>query len=143
MTPQPSALAALKRYTIEAHAVFGTLVAEALERDWGEYVRWNDVLAAWPTQAQGEAYAYSYRLGDQTFLCNINPATFAKRDGFPAPTDITPLYTHPSPSTAALREALRDLMLKVVAFANNEGANGSFTSMLDSAEHARTLLAGE
>lgn len=127
MTPQPSALAALQRYdwyfegTNKAAigpAVNGCFLkyADVAAADilpdeitvvsgdhwWnakreGNHYRTLDV--AWPTQAQREAYAYSYRLGDQTFLCNINPATFAKRDGFPAPTDITPLY--PSPSTAA------------------------------------------
>lgn len=128
MTPQPAALAALQRHGLVYE--FGRYRIGHVTH--GRYWLCDDVLAAWPTQAQEpvgwvihdtakwlpqgsyrEAIIYSWQEADRI-----------------------PVYTHPSPSTAALREALRDFLE-----ANELGAH-----LLDThptVVRARTLLSRE
>lgn len=101
MTPQPSALAALQRYDCE----YKSGSWDMRRNDNGDYVLFDAVEAAWPTQAQGEAVAWQYRFRDGltrgwSAWRNCDNTWAAQANQFPD-HEARALYTHPSPSTAA------------------------------------------
>lgn len=110
MTPQiPPALAALKRYA----GISGVLYVTS--SDDSGFLRLSDVVKVWPTQVRGEAVAFINWLDldaivrDQNVPCRVLGKKYAEYD--------TPLYTHPLPSTAALRDALDRSQRRVVCAA--------------------------
>jgi hypothetical protein len=112
--PLPPALAALKRYALKL-ADTDPMAACLSPVDNGAWLLLDDVLAVWPTQAQGEAVAwmvYSNVVNDCDYyvFANHDDADSYACDIDESASAIIPLYTHPSPSTAALREQIESLM---------------------------------
>lgn len=148
-TPQPSALAALQqlsqrmRQQHEHHktGVYTHGQPPELSEHWANEL--DRAIAAWPTQAQGEAVAkvLVFPNGHTRFYWK-DELKLAERDqavwntGHERTVELVPLYTHPSPSTAALREALTDCVELLESI--YKGGPKSWV-----AERARTLLEGD
>jgi hypothetical protein len=135
MTPQPSALAALQRYDIDGKGVRYLSVN-------GYYFVADDVLAAWPTQAQG-AVAWQQRRNFHTHGYGDweNISKNAYDDGVTHPNinwQYRKLSTHPSPSTAALREAYERAIEECPNAVLNLGDAKGWIR-----ERTRTLLEGD
>lgn len=150
-TPQPSALASLQRYERRApdgsnkyryYFLVDEVIAAWAAQDEQPYFDYNTVHGlhpAWPTQAQGEAVAFRKRYSDGTFTAWMDIALWSPGDKVAEYA-----YTHPSPSTAALREALRDMADLAYDFVEGELAGTKYyEANMARIERARTLLDGD
>lgn len=140
MTPQPSALAALQRYDCE----YKSGSWDMRRNDNGDYVLFDAVEAAWPTQAQGEAVAWERRRNIPDLAITewqlISKQEYDWTIAQPDRTiEVRELFTHHSPSIAALREALRDLLSEVDIAIEMKC---TIAPNLRKVERARTLLVG-
>lgn len=138
MTPQPSALAALQRQFRDilnsAQESYGVGLTVELSKDDYEVLR--KLAEQWRTQAQGESWmmelAHEIKTNAEDHP-NDYIAKFAMQWAFKLYARAT---TDPSPSTAALREALRECAELLESI--YKGGPKSWV-----AERARTLLAGD